>query len=322
MDIISIGDATTDMFLNLHEANARCSIKTETCELCFTYADKIPVESIERIDGAGNASNNAVGSARLGMETAIMSILGGDDTGDRILARWKKEGVATTFVTRDKNRNTNFSTVLNFRGERTILVYHEKRNYVFSKKLPKTSWVYYTSMAKGSEVLHHALLAHCKKTHAKLVFQPGTFQLKLGIEELAPLIAASELTIVNKEEAEQLVGDSTRDVRVLLSRLRHYGCRTAVITDGPDGSYTYDGSRYVYLGIFDTPVVERTGCGDAYATGLIAALHHEKPLAEAMRWGTANSASVLGSVGPQKGLLTRRGIAALLKRFPAQPSEL
>lgn len=314
-DILSIGDATLDVFLMLDEASVMCQLKEEQCQLCVNYADKVPVEKIERVPGAGNASNNAVGSARLGMRAAISSILGNDDVGQTIHKHWKKEKVDTVHVVFDKKRGTNYSTVLNFRGERTILVFHEKRDYKFAGGKDGAKWVYYTSLGKGSEKLHAPLLRYVKKSGAKLVFNPGTFQLKLGTEQIRPIIAASYLTIVNKQEAERIAGDENPTVKVLLMRLKQMGCGLAVITDGPHGSYAYDGVKFHKLGIFDVPVIERTGCGDAYATALVAALHFGKPLPEAMRWGTGNAASVLGYVGPQAGLLTAAGMQKMLKKF-------
>jgi sugar/nucleoside kinase (ribokinase family) len=109
---------------------------------------------------------------------------------------------------------------------------------------------------------------------------------------------------------------------VLLKRLKALGCGIVVITDGPKGSYVYDGKRMLKLGIFDVPVIERTGCGDAYATAFVAALHHGKDVAEAMRWGTANSASVISYIGPQQGLLRTAGMKKLLARFKDQPQTL
>lgn len=321
-DIVSVGDATLDVFLEISEATVTCSLNKEDCQLCFTYADKIPVEKVTKVPGAGNGSNNAVGSSRLGMKTAIVSILGDDSVGRIIQENWEKEGVNMKHVILDKKRGTNYSTVLNFKGERTILVYHEPRDYRFPKDLGKSEWIYYTSLANGSEGMHPALLAHVRKYKVKLAFQPGTFQLKLGAEKLKPLIAASEVVFVNKEEAERIIGDGKKDMKDLLTYLRAMGCKVAVITDGPKGAYAYDGERYLHLGIYDTPVVERTGVGDSFATAFVAARHYGKDLGEAMRWGTVNSASVVQKIGPQEGLLTRPKLLRDLKIFTTQPTEL
>lgn len=321
-DIISFGDATVDVFLEISDATAVCSIDTRACTLNLSYADKVAVDAVIRIPAAGNASNNAVGSKRLGMKTAISTILGDDDSGHEIMQYWKKEKVAADYVVFDKKRGTNYSTVLKFGSERTILVYHEPRTYKFPAKLAPAKWVYYTSLGKGSEVMHEPLLKYIKKSGTKFVFQPGTFQMKLGRKAIAPLIAASEITIINKEEAQRILENPSHDIKVLLSEFRKLGAQIVIITDGPTGSYAYDGKEMLSLGIFDMPVIERTGCGDAFSTGLIAGLFHGKSLGEAMRWGTANSASVIGYIGPQKGLLTRVGMNTFLKRFPEQPKVL
>lgn len=323
LDMLTVGDATLDVFLELNaeDAEVKCVLKDEECQLCLDYADKIPVEKVSRVPAAGNASNNAVGSARLGMKTAIFSILGNDDTGRDITRYWKNEGVSTKYVVVDKKRGTNYSTVINYQGERTILVFHEKRDYKWPTAVPAAKWCYYTSLGKGSEKMHKALVQYVKKNKVKFCFQPGTHQLKLGVNELTPLIACSEITVMNKEEAERLVGDATKSMVVLLKRLHAIGAKIAVITDGPKGSFTYDGTRFLSLGIFDVPVVERTGCGDAFATALCAGLAAGHDLAEAMRWGTANSASVLSYIGPQKGLLTKTAMKKFLKRFADQRPE-
>lgn len=321
-DIVSVGDATLDVFLDLNEASVSCDINTENCQLCLTYADKIPVEKVTKIPGAGNGSNNAVGSSRLGMKVAMVGIIGADEVGDMIVKNWKNEKVSVKHVIRDKKRGSNYSTVLNFKGERTILVYHEPRDYRFPKGLGKSEWIYYTSLGNGSEKMHAALLAYVKKYKVKLAFQPGTFQLKLGAAKLKPLIAASEVMFVNKEEAERILGEGIKPMKDLLTYLHDMGCKIAVITDGPKGAYAYDGERYLHLGIYDTPVVERTGVGDSFATAFVAARHYGKDLAEAMRWGTVNSASVVQKIGPQEGLLTRTKLAKDLKIFTTQPTEL
>jgi len=224
--------------------------------------------------------------------------------------------VASDWVVRDAHRPTNYSTVLNYRGERTELVYHEKRDYDFPSDAPKAEWVYLTSMGQGSERIHPQLNAYLDRTKAKLVFQPGTFQLRLGMHMLKQMIARTHILFVNKEEAAQLMGDGNKEIPTLLSQFHDAGCAIPVITDGGKGSYAYDDGKVLHMPIIDEPVVERTGAGDAYATAFLAAMHHGKSVADAMRWGTCNSASVIGAIGPQEGLLTRTKLAAMLKRFP------
>ena len=70
------------------------------------------------------------------------------------------------------------------------------------------------------------------------------------------------------------------------------------------------------MGIYDVPVVERTGAGDSTSTGIIAALAYGKPMCEALRWGVFNSASVIQYIGPQKGLLKKTKMHKFLRENP------
>lgn len=311
-DIIAIGDSTLDVFLDIDEATVLCDIHKENCRLCFNYADKIPVKRVTQIPGVGNAANNAYGSARLGLRAAIYTVLGNDDTGREIREHFRKSNIALDYVQVDKKRGSNFSAVLNFQGERTILVYHEKHRYSLPR-FASTQWVYYTSLAAGHDKLHTQLPRFIRKSGAKLAFNPGTFQLKEGVRKLQPILQVTEVLILNREEGERLVG-KTADTKQLLRRLLQTGPRMIVLTDGQKGAYLLTENIFYYLPIFDSPVVERTGCGDAFSTGFIAGLIRGAAPVDAMRWGSFASVGVLQEIGAQKGFPSAAKMRAMLRR--------
>ncbi len=314
-DFIAIGDSTLDVFLQINEASVSCQINKEQCLLCLEYAEKIPVESVVKIPGAGNASNAAVGASRMGLKSAIVSVLGKDEVGKEIIAGWKKENIGTDYVRFDGKHDTNYSTVLNYKGERTILVYSEKRTYTLPK-LDGEKWVYYTALGAGHEKLEKQLLTHLKKhPNQQLCFNPGTGQLRRGLESIKPVIARSTIFAVNKQEAELLLGDGERPTVNLLIALKHLGPKIVLITDGPNGSHATDGKTIWSMGIYPGPSIERTGAGDAYATAFTCAIHLGKSIPEAMRAGSANGWSVVQHIGPQKGLLTKTKMQATVKKF-------
>lgn len=314
-DVIAIGDCMLDVFVSIHEASVSCQLKREECLLCLPYGEKIPVEGITKIPGAGNSSNAAVGFARLGLATAMVSTIGNDETGQMILTHWRKEGIATHLVVRDKKLETNYSTVLSFQGERTILVYHQPYRYSLPD-LPETKWIYYSSLGKGHERLEKQLLNYLHTyPEACLTFNPGTHQLRRGLKEIVPVIARSEVFIVNKEEAELLLGTGQMPVGDLLEKLHLYGAQTTIITDGVHGSYATDGSEAWHCPMFPGKEVERTGAGDSFATAFSYARFHGKPLPDALRYGTAQAWSVVQYVGPQAGLMTETKLEQTLKKF-------
>ncbi len=311
-DIISIGDAVLDTFIPIQEAQVACDINKEHCMLSMSFADKVAVGKSQKIIG-GNSANNAVGSSRLGMKAAFYTVLGDDVTGRDIRAMLAKEGVAPDYIVLQKGGETNTHFILMYQGERTILVYHAQRPY----RLPKfkeTKWVYLSSLSPNHGKLHDELLAWLSKHPTKLAFNPGTFQLKAGLAKLKPLLQKTEVLFVNKEEAQRLVGPIA-DMKELLTATKNIGPRIVVITDGQKGSYVHDGASYWKCGITDTQVVERTGAGDSFATGFIAALNYGKDIPEALRWGTMNSGSVITKVGPEAGLLTKGQMASWLKKY-------
>lgn len=314
-DLITIGVVTLDTFLKIHDANIRCKIKKEDCEFCFSYADKIAVDELHQTLG-GNGANNAVGASRLGLKTSIYTLYGNDQIGDLIQTTFGQEGVGLEYALRESGNKSDMATVINFQAERTIFVYHEKRSY----KLPQfenSKWVYYTSLMKGFEAVHKPLVNYLKQSGAKLAFNPGTHQLLAGKEAIKEILEVTDVLIVNKEESQRILEDNDKDVKYLLKGLHHLGPKTVVITDGDNGSFTFDGISFLKIGIFDGPVIERTGCGDSYSTGFLASLINGGNMADAMVWGTFNGWSVVQKIGPQAGLLYKEQMQKLVKENPS-----
>ena len=306
-DVISVGDTTLDVFMELDEANANVVCKDgddEDCVIQLAFADKIPVKKVTKVYAVGNAANVAIGCARLGLKSALYTILGDDREGKENFNVLKSEKVAKDYIVWDKKRGSNYSAVINYKGERTILVYHEQRTYDLPK-LASTDWVYLTAIGHGHERLDQQVIEYVEKTGAKLGFNPGDLQLREGFENLKPLIEKCEVFFVNKQEAQRLVGKND-DVKVLLKLLHDVGTKIVVITDGGKGSYSFDGTNVYFQEVLKVPLIEMTGTGDSYATGFISALHLGKDIPEAMKWGTTNAAAKLQQIGARAGLLNRK----------------
>lgn len=312
-DIITIGDTQIDTFIQLKEAIVNCEMNHGQCMLCVRYADKIPVEET-LWTVAGNSANAAVGFARLGLKTGIYTHIGEDDSGHQILRQFRREKVKREFIKIDKGNRSNHSTVLNFKGERTIFVYHAPRNYRLTP-LGDVRWIYLSSMAYGSEVIFDDLVKMFGKHPLKLVYQPGTHQLRFGAKKAKPLLRHTEILVVNKEEAILYTEQKHETlVKNLLVAMLKLGPKIAVITDGPTGAYASDGQEFWFLKADPSvPRIEATGAGDSFTTAFTAARMLDRTLPEALQWGTHNSQSVIQTIGPQAGLLTKRQLQIALK---------
>lgn len=323
-DVISIGDATLDTFIEIEEATVSCSLQKEDCQLCLNFADKIPIHSLQK-KVAGNAANVAVGTSRMGLKSAFWTVLGADDFAKAVIAKMKKEKVSTKFVRKQRGTESNFTVVLNFKGERTQLIYRIPRKY----KLPKldaAKFVYLTAMGPNHHDSYEELALYLTENRVRLAYNPSREQIVCQEKICKSLLAFTDILFVNKEEAHMLLmgrppkthkgAEKMRKplIRELLLGLHDLGPKLVVLTDGENGSYCFGEHKFYELPIFPGPLVERTGAGDSYATGFLSALIHGKEIPEAMAWGTFNSWSVVQKVGPIDGLLKVGQIRALVKK--------
>ncbi|MDO8340895.1 MAG: carbohydrate kinase family protein, partial [Candidatus Woesebacteria bacterium] len=280
LDLLSVGDANLDAFITPSESESLCDINTKKCLIAFSYADKIPVKNLEFSVG-GNAANNLVGTKRLGVNSGAVLTLGDDSTGVQIIEKLRQESVDLTYVIQQPSTLSNFNMVISYTGERTIFTYHAPRSYEFPVNLPKVPWMYLTSMGESFKPFYNHITEWLvKNPETKLIFNPGTWQLRGGIEAIGNVFKLSTLVFVNKQEAEKLTGFEAKDkvTKELLMALSGLGPKIAVITDGGNGSFVFDGNRFLHCGILPVDAYERTGAGDAFGSGFLSAVIKGKTL--------------------------------------------
>jgi ribokinase len=318
-DLISIGDCAIDTFIKLHDASVHCDINHKNCQLCVSFADKVPYESLTVVPAVGNSSNVAVGAARLGIRAAAFTAIGGDFFGKQILEVYTREKVGREFVRVNKDKPTNSHFVLNFRAERTILIKHEEYQYYDPRKLGTVPWIYFSSMGHHALSLYRKLAKHLTRhPEIKMGFNPGTFQLQLGARKLREIYRRTYVLFVNREEAQKILNIRNPDVKFLFEGLHRLGPKLVSITNGPKGAYASDGTNQYYMPIYPDPKapLERTGAGDSFATGFLSGLIYGLPMPEALKWGPVNAMSVVQEIGAQKGLLTKKQLLDYLRKAP------
>lgn len=317
-DFVAIGDVATDAFIKLENARVECDSRGENCMLSMRFGDKIPYEDVVVVPAVGNSANAAVCASRLGLKSALVSQIGGDQNGKDALKVLRGERVSTKFIRVNKRAKTNYHYVLSYKGERTILIKHEKFPYSLPS-IGKPTWLYVSSSGeKGLLKFHKEIEQYLSRNkNVKLAFQPGTYQINLG-NKLSGTYKRAEIVFVNKEEAQRILGKRDNNIKKLLDGLRALGTKMAVITDGRKGAYLHDGKEYWCMPMYPDvkAPVERTGAGDAFSATFTAALALGKSPKEALSWGPVNSMNVVQYVGAREGLLPRHTLAKLLNRAP------
>lgn len=316
--LVVIGDAIIDTQVMIDDASVECNFDKQRCRLCLDYATKIPVrESFQTVGGDG--ANVAVGAAKLGLATALLADVGDDSNGKIVLDTIKKADVDTTLISVAKKTPTRYAVILNFQGERTILSQHTKRNYIWPKNFPPTDWIYLTGLSEGLKPLHETLLKYiAKHGTVRLAYTPGSHQLKHGIADIRACLPAVDTLIVNLEEAELILGTTLkkeRSVATLIHELLKLGPNEVVITDAQRGAYAGNIDDVFHLESFPIKVVSKTGAGDAFSAGYLAAKINGHSPQIALQWGIANSCGVISAIGAQAGLLNKKDLEKMIKKY-------
>jgi len=322
LKLLSVGDASMDIYITPSESESLSQMDDKQSFICFAFGEKIPVKSAELSVG-GNAANNAVGATRLGVKTGLVLTLGDDTFGNQIQEKLNAESVDTTYVIKQPGISSNFSVIVNYSGERTIFTYNVPKSYEYPVNLPITPWMYLTSMGDTFKPFYNHITDFLRtNTTVKLAFNPGSRQIKAGVNEILDILKLTEVLFVNREEAEKLTnfGQSLGKEKEILQALSNLGVKIPIITDGVKGSFAFDGNKFIKSGVLPVDAYERTGAGDAFGSGTLSGIIKGRTLEEALLWGTSNSASVIGYTGPQRGLIKENEMDIWLER--ARSSEV
>lgn len=346
LDFIAIGDMVIDAFIRLNE-DTRAHIEKKpdgTKEISMPFGEKVPFEYAEEVVAVGNSANAAVSSARLGLRTGLIVNIGDDENGKKCIAQLEREHIDTSFVKINAGKKTNYHYVLWYKDERTILIKHELFDYALPEiKNPRA--IYLSSISENA-LPFHTTLADYIEAHPEIefIFQPGTYQIKWGTEALSRIYKRTNIFFCNYEEAEKILKLEPREktkeiIKELLDGLRALGPALPVVTDGPNGAYTYNcmdkvntdssaenfGSKrdinyneIVFMPVYPdiAPPLERTGAGDAFASTFSVAYLQGKTVTESLKWASINSMNVCQRVGAQAGLLSAEKIQEYLTSAP------
>ena len=323
-DFITIGGAAEDIEF-VTDAGILINNKKDILRqklLAFEYGAKIEIDKVHNNFGGGSA-NAAVCLARLGLCVANIGAIGGDERGRRVLENFKKQGVDNSLEQITKTGATSFSFILvSETGERIIFFSREaeKELRITEKELrslKNAKWAYITALSgRWRDNIKNIFSVN----GIKIAWNPGNAQLQSGARSIGKYLKKTEILIVNKDEAIELAMSDAghnkkgiiflNNIKNLLKIIYSYGSKIAVITDGKNGAFAYDGKKIYFQGIIkEKKRVDTTGVGDAFGSSFAAGMElYDGDIKKAMNLGARNSASVIAEIGAQNGLLSKKNI--------------
>lgn len=295
-DVVSFGSAVLDVFVHT-------DISEKAGFMNYPIGEKILINDL-KFDVGGAATNTSVAFSRLGLKAGCICEFGKDENGKKILDLLKKEKVEFLGQVVD-GELTGYSVILDSKGgERTILTYKGANDEVEMLDIKKfsTKWLYFSSLLGLSLHTQKRLAEALKKKGVKLAFNPSSYLIKNV--EIKSLLKLTDILILNKEEGEMLVKKENCKEKDLLKALHSLTKGIVVITDKDKLISCYDGSKkYSLVPHKNIKVVERTGAGDAFASGFVAGRIVGMPIQKCLELGLKESESVIQYFGAKNNLI-------------------
>lgn len=271
-----------------------------------------------RLTVAGTAAGTSVDLAKLGADVYAMGAIGEDELGNFVVSTMKRYGIHTEGLVRKKGVQTS-STMLPIRpnGERPAL-HVPGANAEFSFEdvdldiiaaadflhIGGTPLMPKLDGASMSRIFEHAKNHNVTTTYDLLALPKPNL---LDLVERCLLYV--DYFMPGYEEAVMMCGleDRREVIRFFLER----GAKHTVFKMGGEGSsiaYMKNNAiEEIRIPSFKVPIVDSTGCGDAFCAGFIVGLSLGWNLKKAGLLGTAAGGLVIQGLGSDAGIVDLKG---------------
>lgn len=295
-DVITVGSATRDFFVNAS------FLKKKEDFLLLECGFKHDIEK-PFIQTGGGATNSAVSLSRLGLNTAVITKIGEDNSGYAIKKTLNEEKVSTKLIQTDNNLGTAMSYIISKEEDRTVFVYRGASENIKLNNFNeiKTKWLYITGLSGNSIQMLKELLVYANKKGIKVAMNPGSKEL-----ELKSLYKYVNILLLNKEEAEIISNKS--DTVSIIKYLKTLGPKTIAITNGSDSVFVYENNYLYSAKPYKVKVTSTLGAGDAFCSGFVASIIKDQSIQDAIKLGLLNCSSVIQHLGAKTGLLNYKNI--------------
>jgi sugar/nucleoside kinase (ribokinase family) len=297
----SAGDPVIDLLL-VGDCNPDVLVQGDDLAPAFGQQEKL-VDAMALVVG-GSSSIMAVAAARLGLRVAIVAAIGDDAAGQFMTAQLAGEGVDTSGIAVRAGYGTGMTVVLSRGDDRAILTASGAIATLTAADVPDTLlararhvhvssyFLLERSLGPGLPALFAAARAAGATTSLDTNWDPSE---NWGDDNLAAVLAQTDLLLPNEAEALRLTGAATLDQAV--AALARTGATVAVKL-GARGAMCADGPRWYAAGPAPVQPADSTGAGDCFNVGLLAGLARGLDLPEALALGCAvGGASTQGPGG-------------------------
>lgn len=272
-----------------------------------------PVDTIEMSFG-GDALNEAVVLSRMGKQVELISKLGDDEAGSRILDYIKEQGLSLDKITIEKELQTSINIVLvDKKGERFFLTVPKGslRKLSAENILPyidtAADIVSFASMFVSPlldiSAMEQIFRAVRQKPGRTLVVDMTKAKNGESLEDIRRLLPYIDYILPNESEIALLTGE--KDPLINAERLVASGVSCAVIKCGSKGCIIRTREKCIQIPAYPTKdVIDSTGAGDCFAAGFLWGLSEHLSLEECGRLACAAASCSIEHMGAVTGIIS------------------
>lgn len=289
----------------------------------LTALEDMPVRA------GGCAANVAIDLAKQGISVEVAGCVGQDSAAGVLFKAFAEHDVGSARVVRVDSLPTSKTVILLIEGEdrrylhvsganRAFTVHHIPRSWLSSLK------VFYLGglFALPGIDLHQLanLLGECRRAGILTVVDVVTPTEHVGMEQLKDVLPLIDVFLPNDDEARALTG--LTDPYDQLRAFQRAGARTAIITRGDAGSVATQAGRVWRCGTFRMDVIDPSGSGDAFTSGVIRSLLAGWDLPQTLRYASAIGASATRAAGTTDAVFSAAEAEAFVKDHPLTVTEV
>lgn len=296
-DVVAIGRINIDINM---------SVKT------LPKVNEHVVSEVGRIDFGGSAANFATQSAKLGVKTALVSYLGDDELGQLAVKEIAKAGVNTSCLVVLEKKPTGIFFYAHDSNNDRIVVVEPGANRFLEKHLFEEDRLVNAQLvhvAGAFPMMIDRVSAVTTTNGMILSLDPGRAGQSLDYEKILP---STDLLFLNQRELKDYFGINPTEKA--LKDLAKTFPGIVILKMGEKGAIATDGFEYCTSKVFEVPVIDTLGAGDAFAAGFITAWMRSERIEQALNVANAVAALTITKAGAQNGQPNLDGVARLLQQ--------
>lgn len=268
----------------------------------------------------GKGSNQAVAAHRLDADVTLVTKVGKDVFGTVATDFYKKEGMDTSYIFEDEEKETGCALILvdEKTGQNEIVVISGAcGNITFEdvekcRELIESAGILLLQLEINMDAMHKVIdIAY--EAGVKIVLNPAP---AAAIPD--DVLRKIDIVTPNETEAQALTGvkiENEEDAKRAATVFMEKGVKEVVITLGSMGAFAMNREKTELVERLSVDAIDTTGAGDAFNGGFVTALAEGKDLFEALRYANVTGALSVTRLGTAPAMPYRSEVDELYQKI-------